>query len=244
MGKVTATGRHVVGLVRAVGSAGVETEQAWVRCQRRQESVSVGECAACEHCLEVRSNRRGDPTSVICRVEVPGQRDGRSGHIELPRLCVADLMSRNVLCVRPDLSLDAVTELFVETGLKAVPVLDDAGGLLGIVTEADVVIDVHAQAGLAESLSVPPVLDVAGESLHETPPVRTVGDVMMPVALTLPETAPVTQAAALMAFEGLYHVVILSSRGQVVGILSAADILHRLARADGYVLPSPRRFGT
>jgi CBS domain-containing protein len=243
MGKATRAGRHVVGLVRTVGSSGVEVQQAWVRCQRRQQSMHLDACAACEHCIEVRSNRRGTPTSVICRVDVPGQREGRAGHIELPRLCVADLMSRNVLGVRPDLSLDAVTELFVESGLKAVPVLDGEGTLVGIVSESDVLIDVHAQAGSAE-LALPPVLDVDGERLHETPPVRTVGDVMMPVALTLQESAPVTQAAALMAFERAYHVVVLSTSGQVVGILSAADILHRLARADGYVLPPPRRYGT
>jgi CBS domain-containing protein len=237
-----AAGRHVVGLVRAVGSAGTETAEAWVRCQRRQESVAVGECKSCQHCLEVRTNRRGTPTSVICHVGTPGARDGRSGSIELPRLCVADLMSRNVLCVRPDLSLDAVMELFVESGLKAAPVLDDGGQLVGTVSESDVLIDVHAQAGTCES--VPPRPDLPADLVHELPAVRTVADVMMPVALTLPESAPITQAAALMAFEGIYHVVILASSGQVVGILSAADLLHRLARADGYVLPSPRRFGT
>jgi CBS domain-containing protein len=243
MGKTAAASRHVVGLVKAVGSAGVETQQAFVRCPRREESVAVSDCAACAHCFEVRANRRGTATSVICRVEAPGKREGRPGHIELPRLCVADVMSRNVLCVRPELSLDAVTELFVESGLKAVPVLDEAGNLAGIVSESDVLIDVHAQAGSRE-LPLPPVLEVEGERLHETAPVRTVGDVMMPVVLTVQESAPVTQAAAIMAFERLYHVVVLAASGQVVGILSAADILHRLARADGYVLPPPSRYGS
>jgi CBS-domain-containing membrane protein len=183
------------------------------------------------------SSRAG---SVICRVPSARPEAEQADALKLARASVGDLMTRNVLCVRPDLSLDAVTELFVQSGLKAAPVVDEQNVLLGMVTESDVLIDVHAQCRVREPESYRE-LEVQGERLHETAAVRTVAEVMMPVVLTLREGAPMTQAAALMAFEGVFHLVVLSREGKVVGILSAADILYRLARSDGYVLPRPHR---
>jgi CBS domain-containing protein len=229
-------GRRVVAHVRAVGDGGVESDHGWARCPRRSASVPVEQCSKCEHCVEVRYDRRGKPSSIICRVapEPSEQRDPAA--FSLPKLSVADLMARNVLCVQPDLAIDAVTELFVESGFKALPVVDEEGHLLGVVSESDVLVDVYAQASPGYA-----AVEVLGEHLRMVQPGRSVADVMMPVALTLRENAPWTQAAALMAFECIYHVVILSQDGRVIGMLSAADILYRLARSDGYVLPPPVR---
>jgi predicted transcriptional regulator len=138
----------------------------------------------------------------------------------LPKLTVADLMSRRVLCVRPHLSLDAVMQLFVESRLEAAPVVNERREILGIVTESDVELDIHARAGVRDA-------------------VPTVADVMMPVPCTLAEDTPVTRAAAIMVQEGVSQLVVTSLVGAVVGLLSSADVLYWLARADGFVLPPP-----
>jgi CBS domain-containing protein len=234
--------RHVIGLVRSVGANGATDERALVRCPLRKESVPLDSCRSCKKCMEVRHDRLGVPTSVICRVEVDELGEHDEGKLELPRLSVGSLMTRNVLCVRPELSLDAVIALFVESGFKAVPVVDEYGSLVGIVTEADVLIDVYVHENSdVDRRSVG--VDMLGERLHTVPEGRTVGDVMLPLALTLPESASITQAAAVLEFEGFYHVVVLASDDKIVGVLAAADILYHLARSDGFVLPAPRRFG-
>lgn len=141
--------------------------------------------------------------------------------LQLPRSSVASIMTRNVVCVRPELTLDAVMALFLETGLKAVPVVDADRKLVGFVGQVDVMLEVQTQRGENGARK----------------PRRSVLDVMHPCTLTLPETAPITSAAALMAEHGQQRVAIVSHTGGVVGVLSASDVLYWLARADGGALP-------
>jgi CBS domain-containing protein len=59
---------------------------------------------------------------------------------------------------------------------------------------------------------------------------------MTPLALALPEGATVSRAAALMAYEGVHRIPIVSDDGVVVGILAAVDVLRWLATSSGYAL--------
>lgn len=61
------------------------------------------------------------------------------------------------------------------------------------------------------------------------------------MVFTLPESASLSKAAALMAFEGVHRLPILSNDGKVVGILSALDVLRWLAKQQGYVVPKRAR---
>jgi CBS domain-containing protein len=205
--------------VQTLTSRGTTEAQGHVYCTRRGETLSVEACAHCPRFLRV-STRDHGATSVLCSA---GERELQSSlappALALPRLPVSAIMTRNIVCVRPDLTLDAVTQLFLESGLKAVPVVDAEGKLIGFVSEADVLLEVHASQGAS---------------------VRAVGEVMMPYTLTLPETAQITRAAAMMAFEGQQRLAVVSRAGAVVGVVSASDILYFLARADGHALPRPR----
>jgi CBS domain-containing protein len=124
-----------------------------------------------------------------------------------------------VVCVRADLALDALMPLLVEFSLRAVPVVDGAGRPVGVVSRSD----------LAEHL-------FQGESTAG----RTVGDVMMCVAFTLCEDASLSHAAALMAYEGVHRIPVVSFEGTVVGIVTSMDVVRWLAQHDGYVVPDSR----
>ena len=52
-------------------------------------------------------------------------------------LFARDLMTREVVTVRPDLPVTALARLLAERGISSVPVTRASGELLGIVTEAD-----------------------------------------------------------------------------------------------------------
>jgi CBS domain-containing membrane protein len=66
-------------------------------------------------------------------------------------LDVASLMSKPAYTVRADLPLDALMPLLSDWGVRRVPVVDDAGHLVGMVTQSDLV------AALAHLLSVSPL---------------------------------------------------------------------------------------
>ena len=70
----------------------------------------------------------------------------------------------------------------------------------------------------------------AGLELAKTEhPDLIIADIMMPVVFALPENATVAKASSLMVFEGVHRIPVVSSDGQVVGILSSLDILGWLA---------------
>jgi CBS domain-containing protein len=192
-----------------------QSAQQLVYCQRRSESVAVERCRECPHFLSQKL-ANGDAGAIVCE-EAPLDPE-RAASFSLPRLSVADLMTRDVLCVRPDLSLDVAVLLLLEQAGKTLPVVDEHGHVLGTVRDADLQL----------------------EALSERSVQATVADAMTPSTVTIPETMPITRAAALMAFEGVDCLVAVSPAGAVVGLLAAADLLFWLACADGY-LPRARR---
>ena len=62
----------------------------------------------------------------------------------------------------------------------------------------------------------------------------------MPIAFTLPESASIAHAAALMAYENVHRIPVVASDGSVVGIIAALDILRWLAVNAGFALPGRR----
>jgi CBS domain-containing protein len=124
---------------------------------------------------------------------------------------VTQIMSPDVVCASPDLDLDALVDIMVRGRLGCVPIVDERGRPLGMVTKLDIV--EHLVAPVARALPL-------------------AADVMMPLALTLPGTATVAQAAALMASEYLHHLMIVSE-GKLIGVVSTMDVTRWLADNDG-----------
>jgi CheY-like chemotaxis protein len=62
---------------------------------------------------------------------------------------------------------------------------------------------------------------------------------MTPFAFSLPSHAPIAQAAALMAYEGVNRIVVVSADGLIVGLLTARDVMRWVATQAGYVIPDP-----
>ncbi|HEX6246122.1 MAG TPA: CBS domain-containing protein, partial [Polyangiales bacterium] len=115
------------------------------------------------------------------------------------------------------LSLDAAALLMLEQPGQTLPVVDAAGLVIGTLSDAELQLEI--QAARNES--------------------GTVLAAMTPCPLLIPESTPITRAAAVMAFEGVSCLVVVSPAGSVSGVLMATDLLSWLARADGY-LARPR----
>jgi CBS-domain-containing membrane protein len=155
---------------------------------------------------------------------------------------VSAVMTRAVTCVRDDVSIEAAAALFLERRLHGAPVLDAEGALVGFVSTTDLgrrrIVDGDTEeVRLRVRTRRGSVYDLGpGFHAEELAPV-TVKDVMMPIVVTLHETAPLTLAAALMAYEGVHRIPVLCEYDTVVGILSALDVLRWLAREDGFQIP-------
>jgi CBS domain-containing protein len=156
------------------------------------------------------------------------------------RTPVSAVMTSDVICVGPDVTIETLTALLLERGFSGVPVVDQNGHPIGVVSKTDLLRELSEDG---ESTVFSPLdtraknrMDVLGGGYHVESLTRaTVGEVMMPVAFTLSEHAPIAQAAALMAFEGVHRIPVVSAEGEVVGLVSSLDILRWLAEQDGYL---------
>jgi CBS domain-containing protein len=150
-------------------------------------------------------------------------------------LPVADVMTEPVTAP-PDTSLrDAVT-LLVERELRSLPVVDDAGRLLGIVTNADL-----ARGGVPARVELIGSLDEADrEHLLAAIPERTIGEVMTREGVTVSPGGTLGDAARLMARRRLKRLPVVDDGGRLVGILSRADVLRAVAESFPRVGGAPR----
>lgn len=121
-----------------------------------------------------------------------------------------DVMSDGVLSVGADASVLEAARLLVNCRVSAMPVVDGAGIMTGIVSEADLM-------GDAEDYIAP----------GDGRPARKVADVMTRDVVTASEDMPLSQIAGLMKGHNIKRIPILRN-GAVVGIVSRVDILRGL----------------
>lgn len=153
-------------------------------------------------------------------------------------LQVRDVMTTPVTSVRAAATLREAVELVTGQEFRALPVVDEAGRLVGMVTSGDFV----ARGGLGARLDLLAVLSRAaqGEILERLDPERRVRDVMSTGVVTVRGTDSVATATHRMAEERVKRLPVVDDEGRLIGILSRADVL----RAVGETFPRAIEEGT
>lgn len=186
-----------------------------VHCPRREGAVTVKECLVCPACAGIEMGEDG--RHLICEFEDPAGSEPPRRRARRPtdgdRTPLSAVMTGDIVCVTPDLPVDSLVALLVDRGFSGVPVVDSASKPVGVVSKSDL---------------------VAGDRSG------VVRDIMMPIAFTLPESASLSHAAALMAYENIHRVPVVAADGAVVGIVSSMDIVRWVAEQDGYVVGRSR----
>jgi CBS domain-containing protein len=134
---------------------------------------------------------------------------------------VAEIMSRAVVTVPPDAGIKHAARLLVERELSALPVVDEKGRLVGIVSEADLLLigrpDPRSQAT--------PLSPTAGSAP------TTVADVMTRDVVVVNASTEVSRAARIMLEGGIKRLPVVRGR-RLVGIVSRRDLVRVIARCD------------
>lgn len=250
--RVTVRARHMI------SADGEEAIASSVYCPVQEHSVAIVECEACSRFHALHFDPAARTTSVACRADAAlvapekeaALRDAAAGPPD-PATPLADIMSKEVVCVRADVGLDVVRRLMVERGFGGVPVVDGDGKPIGIVSRADVLRADRENGEVEERMRVTAQpserADTGlGPGFHVVePPGLTAGDVMSPLVLSLHEGSNIGQASSLMAYEGVHRLPVIADDGQVVGILSSLDVLRWFGRRSGYLIPpsNPRKHG-
>lgn len=218
-------------------------------CPKLGQDVAVEVCAGCPFARGLHLGRDGG-SFVACTfreadlAEIPPV---EAKALRPSAVLVTEIMTDAVVTVTPQVRLDVLARIFLDAGISGAPVTDENGKPVGMVSKTDLLQASTAPPGEAEA-EVHSLRTAEGVELEFGPgfrpehlTARTVGDVMMPLTFAIPDTATVSQAAALMAHEGIHRVVVTSSDDRVVGLVSTIDVLRWMAKADGYVMPKRTR---
>ena len=164
-------------------------------------------------------------------------------------LLARDIMTKDVAFVRAETPILDIAKLLADRNISAVPVLDDKGSPIGMVSEGDFIgrnstgnqvkrkewwLDLLAEG---ETLSPDFVASLRAEN-------RAAADIMSTPVVAVEETAEICEIARLLEEYRIKRVPVLRD-GRVVGIVSRADLVRALASAEGSaksVVTEPRGF--
>ncbi|MBI4509889.1 MAG: CBS domain-containing protein [Deltaproteobacteria bacterium] len=237
--------RKQVHSLQIAGNDGAITTLLLIHCPLHHRSLHLEECTECPHFARLVVSASGKISAIRCDQALgsPVEPSVESPPPEVvspvARAPISAAMRRQVTCVRQSMSVVALEALFLDYGISGAPVVDDDGKPVGVVSKTDLLRDRHENP-TSNSEWVPRIRDKdlskLGPGFHlETARQGTVADVMTPVVFSLQENAPISRAAALMAHEGIHRIVVVSSDGVVVGILTPLDVMRWIATHDGYL---------
>ncbi len=142
-----------------------------------------------------------------------------------------DVMTTAVVTVSPDTSTQAIAELLLKHSVSAVPVVDEDGVIIGMVSEGDLLRfseeDRKARRDwwlsiVAQGKTLTPEF-LASLSEHR----RTARDIMSAPVVTVTEHTDVSEIGKLLTMHSIKRVPVVRD-GHLVGIVSRADLIRAL----------------
>lgn len=203
-----------------------------VCCEREGKPRALVDCRTCRHSAGLHIDGRDNRAFLECTF-APSTHDPSTGRSKARMLCqhtIGDIMTSPIVSLHGGASVNQVAQLMLDRNVGTVVVTGEDDTPVGIVSRSDLVRVCFAEAPQAWSPSA------ADPDRPETP-TGVAADLMTPLLLSLPADAPIARAAALMAYEGIHHILVTDVQGATVGMASSLDVMTWLARQDGFVLP-------
>ncbi|MFZ2446171.1 MAG: CBS domain-containing protein [Syntrophobacteraceae bacterium] len=142
-----------------------------------------------------------------------------------------DIMTREIISVKPETHITEIAKLLIEKRINGAPVVDDEGGLVGIICQSDLI----AQQ---KKLPLPSVFNLLDTLIPLSSPGRFEKEVqkisavnasqaMTPDPVFVDTETGLEEIAALMVNRG-FHTIPVVEEGKLVGIIGKEDILRTL----------------
>lgn len=128
-------------------------------------------------------------------------------------ITVADIMTREVVCLGVGYTLARAAGVLTEKGISGAPVLAPDGYIVGVVSKSDLIDPARARGA------------------------STVEHVMTRVLQAVREADPAMAAIRLMLAQSIHRALVVNDDGKMCGIVSPTDVLRALAQ--GRVISDP-----
>ncbi|GGW77371.1 hypothetical protein GCM10010503_64090 [Streptomyces lucensis JCM 4490] len=149
---------------------------------------------------------------------------------------VNDVMTRTVVALRTGAAFKDIVQAMREWRVSALPVLDDAGHVVGVVSEADLLPKEEYREGAADRYG-----RVRRDADAGKADATTAGELMTCPAVTVVPDATLALAARAMAHAGVKRLPVVAPDGTLRGIVSRSDLLRVFLRDDADLAEEVRR---
>lgn len=144
---------------------------------------------------------------------------------------VSDLMTKDVISVTPETSLRDAASVLVEKRISGVPVVNDASEVVGVLSEADILVKAGGSPARHRLLGW---LLEPDPGIEDKIRAETVAEAMSAPAVTIAPYRPVYEAAKLMVAENVNRLPVVDD-GKLAGILTRADVVRAFTRSDAEI---------
>ncbi len=147
-----------------------------------------------------------------------------------------DIMTKEILTVTPKTSVSELAELFTTHNINGVPVVDDEGKLLGVVTENDLIYQ-------KKKVHIPTVINILDSVIYLESPEKmkqemqkitgvTVQDIYTSNVVTIGQETPIDEIATIMAEKNIHTLPVLDN-DNLIGVIGKGDIIKTLINKTG-----------
>lgn len=148
------------------------------------------------------------------------------------------VMTRDVVAVTPHTTIEEAAKIMLQMHISGLPVIDDAGNLVGVVSESDFLRRSEIGTGRNHAAWLKFFMGpgrAAAEFVHERG--RKVEDVMTRKVITVQEETSLADIVALMEKHDIKRVPVMRGKG-TVGIVTRSNLLQAMASL-AHEIPDP-----
>ena len=142
-----------------------------------------------------------------------------------------DIMTHEVITINPEADITEAVKILLDKGINGLPVVDDAGQLVGILCQSDLV-------RMQKTLPIPSLftlldgfVPLSSSALLEAEVKRIaaskVSDAMSTKVVTVPPDMTIDEIAALMV-DKKFHTLPVTDKGRLLGIVGKKDVIKTL----------------
>jgi len=151
-------------------------------------------------------------------------------------LTAKDIMTKDVVTVKPDTSIEELSTLLVSNEISGAPVVDADGAIVGMITENDLI-------SRNKRLHIPTVVSFLDAVIYlesskkfaedvKRLTATKVGDICAKKVVTIAEDTTLTDIATIMSEKNVHLLPVVRS-GKVVGIVGKRDVVKAVAQQAG-----------
>jgi len=146
-----------------------------------------------------------------------------------------DIMTKEVITVKPEMTIEELARLFTKHDISGAPVVDEAGGLIGIVTENDLI-------KMEQRLHIPTIITIFDAVIYlgsskkfeddlKRMAATKVSDIYKRDVVTITENATIEEVATIMCEKDIHHLPVVK-KGKLMGIVGKKDIVRAISMGE------------